>query len=130
MGVTRQTLSELQERLSEGHDNGHVSLAELGRLLGKAGRGFPYSRSYMSKLLSGSKPISPKLAYAARLVMIGLAAMDERLWSDPFPTFEGRPVEKLQQAQEEGTDWTSLYVWDTEVRAFVDALIELIVRGG
>jgi len=127
--VTRELLLELLETLSQSRADGPVSRAEFGQMLGKAGGRYLYSRSYVSKLLHGKVPITPQIEYAARILMIGMAGMGERIWSDPFPIFQGGPVSKLQQAKETGVRWQEIYVQDAQVRSFVDALIDLIIRG-
>ena len=127
--ITRDTLRDLLETLSCSRPDGPLSLQEFGEMLGKAAGRYRYSRSYMSHLLRGTFPITPRIAQAARILMLGVAAIDDRPWTDPFPTFSGSPVEKLKQAKEAEVPWQELYVQDANVRVFVDALIDLITRG-
>jgi len=127
--LTCETLQALREALSKGRTDGSVSLREFGEMLGRAADRWPYSKSYVSKLLRGKSPITPRVERAARILMVGAAGVDERPWADPFPTFSGSPVEKLIQAKKAEIPWQEVYVQDVEVRTFVDALLELITRG-
>ena len=97
----------------------------LGRAIGRQ----PYSRSYVFQLLHDVKPITPRVDHAARILMLGAAALDGRWLVDPMPIFEGGPIQKLQAAQEVGVSWQELYASDTGVRGFIDTLIDLITRG-
>ena len=105
-----------------------MTLREFGRMLGRAIGRQPYSRSYVHQLLHGDKPITPPVERAARVLMLGAAALDEDGLADPMPTFEGEPVEKMKAARAAGFGWQELYVRDAEVREFVDALMNRIVR--
>lgn len=127
--ITRQSLLGLRETLSRSAPHGELSLSDFGRMLGRAADRYPYSRSYVSKLLAGTKPITPQVARAVRVLMVSAAALEEKDGVDPGPTFRGEPVNKLKSARSSGVDWQGLYVQDPEVRAFVDALIDLITRG-
>jgi len=127
--ITRISLIGLRETLSESSGNGQLSLSDLGRMLGRAANRYPYSRSYVSKLLKGQKPITPQVARAVRVLMVSVAALEEKDWIDPSPAFEGGPVAKLRKGKAEGVDWQSLYTSDVHVRQFVDALVDLITRG-
>lgn len=127
--ITRTSLIGLRETLSESDDNGQLSLSDFGRMLGRAANRFPYSRSYVSKLLAGTKPITPTVARAVRVLMVSVAALEEKDWIDPAPTFEGGPVERLKAARAEGIDWQDLYATNGDVRQFVDALVDIITRG-
>ena len=115
--------------LSESSPDGLLSLSNFGRMLGRAANRYPYSRSYVSKLLAGTKPITPQVARAVRVLMVSAAALDEKDWIDPLPTFEGEPIEKLKAARSSGVDWQDLYARDANVRAFIDTLIDFIARG-
>jgi len=127
--ITRISLIGLRETLSESSGNGQLSLSDLGRMLGRAANRYPYSRSYVSKLLKGQKPITPQVARAVRVLMVSVAALDEKDWIDPMPGFEGGPIDKLRAARVEGVNWQDLYASDADVRAFVDTLVDVIVRG-
>jgi len=127
--ITRQSLLDLRETLSRSAPHAELSLSDFGRMLGRAADRYPYSRSYVSKLLAGTKPITPQVARAVRVLMVSAAVLEEKDWVDPGPTFRGEPVNKLKSARSSGADWQGLYVQDPEVRAFVDALIDLIARG-
>ena len=127
--ITRKTLFDLRETLSESRGDGELSLSDFGRILGRAANRYPYSRSYVSKLLAGTKPITPQVARAVRVLMVSVAALDEKDWIDPLPTFEGEPIEKLKAARSSGVDWQDLYARDANVRTFVDTLIDLITKG-
>jgi len=127
--ITRISLIGLRETLSESNGNGQVSLSDFGRMLGKAANRYPYSRSYVSKLLKGQKPITSQVARAARVLMVSAAALDEKDWIDPLPTFDGGPVARLKAARADGIDWPELYAQDACVREFVDTLVDVIVRG-
>jgi len=127
--ITRDTLCDLLETLSQSRPDGPLSLREFGEMLGKAARQYPYSRSYVSKLLRGQKPITPKVASAISVLRLAVAAMDDRTWTDPFPTLPGSPIEKLKQAREADIPWQEMYLQDANVRAFIDSLIDLITRG-
>lgn len=127
--ITRDMLRELLETLSQSRSDGRLSLREFGKMLGKAAGRYPYSRSYISHLLRGTFPITPQIARATRVLMLGVAGIDDRPWSDPFPVFSGSPVEKLKQAKEAEIPWQEVYVQDAHVRSFVDTLIDLITRG-
>lgn len=128
-GVTRTSLFELRETLSQSGGNEHLSLADFGRMLGKAAGRYPYSRSYVSKLLQGTKPITEQVARGARVLMVSVAALEEKDWIDPIPDFQGGPIDKLKQARAEGVEWQDLYATNADVRAFVDTLVDVIVRG-
>jgi len=123
------TLQSLRNALSEGLEGNPLTLKEFGCLLGGAVERKPYSKSYVHALLSGNRPIIGQVERAARVLMVGLAALNERSWIDPLPTFEGAPVEQLKRARESGVSWQDLYARDAAVRAFVDALLEMISRG-
>ena len=127
--ITRTSLISLREMLSESSPDGLLSLSNFGRMLGRAANRYPYSRSYVSKLLAGTKPITPQVARAVRVLMVSAAALDEKDWIDPLPTFEGEPIEKLKAARSSGVDWQDLYARDANVRAFIDTLIDFIARG-
>jgi len=127
--ITPNTLSDLVETLSQRAPDGKLSLTDFGQMLGKAANRYPYSRSYVSKLLAGTKPITPQVARAARAIMVSVAALDEKDWIDPLPSFTGGPIDKLKAAQAEGVSWQDLYATNADVRAFVDALIDFIIRG-
>lgn len=127
--ITRMSLIGLRETLSESGDSGQLSLSDFGRMLGRAANRYPYSRSYVSKLLAGTKPITPQVARAVRVLMVSAAALEEKDWIDPLPRFEGGPIEKLKTARAEGIDWPELYARDANVREFVDTLVDVIVRG-
>lgn len=127
--ITRDMLCDLLETLSCSRPDGRLSLREFGEMLGKAAGRYPYSRSYISHLLRGTFPITPRVAEAARILMLGVAGIDNRPWSDPFPVFSGSPVEKLMQAKKAEIPWQEMYVQDANVRSFVDALVDLITRG-
>jgi len=127
--ITRTSLIGLRETLSESGGNGQLSLSDFGRMLGRAANRYPYSRSYVSKLLAGTKPITPQVARAVRVLMVSTAALEEKDWIDPLPRFEGGPVERLKVARAEGVDWQGLYAADANVKMFVDALIDIITRG-
>ena len=81
----------------------------------------------MHQLLHGDKPITPPVERAARVLMLGAAALDGDGLADPRPTFEGEPIEKMKAARAAGFGWHELYVRDAEVREFVDALMNRIV---
>jgi hypothetical protein len=53
----------------------------------------------------------------------------ERSTIDPPPRSAGRAIEKLKEAQASGVGWQTLYEADVDVRAFVDHLVDVIVRG-
>ena len=127
--LTCEALQALKEALSEGRAAGPLSLREFGEMLGGAVGHQAYGKGYVSKLLRGKTPISPRVAKAARVLMVGLAGLEERAWIDPLPTFDGAPVEQLKRASESGVSWQDLYARDAGVRAFVDALLEMISRG-
>jgi hypothetical protein len=127
--ITRNALINLRETLSESSGNGQLSLADFGRILGKAAGRYPYSRSYVSKLLRGAKPITPQVARAARVLMVSAAALEVKDWIDPLPSFDGGPIDKLKAARAEGVDWQDLYATSADVRAFVDTLVDVICRG-
>lgn len=122
-------LQSLRNVLSERLEGGPLTLKEFGRLLGGAVERKPYSKAYVHALLNGNRPIIGQVARAARVLMVGGAGLDERDWVDLLPTFEGGPVGKLKAARAEGVPWAELYAGDADVRAFVDALIDLITRG-
>ena len=128
-GVTHASLKELRETLSQSGDMDGMSLSDFGRLLGKAANRYPYSRSYVSKLLAGTKPITPQVARGARVLMVSAAALEEKDWIDPLPRFEGGPIEKLKAARADGVEWQELYATNADVRAFVDTLVDVVVRG-
>lgn len=123
------TLQALKEALSEGRPDGSLTLREFGKILGRAVDRRAYSKSYVCRLLRGKEPISPRVGRAARVLMVGVAALDERSWMDPLPSFEGEPIKQLKEAREWGVGWWGLYVSNPEVRAFVDALVDIITRG-
>ena len=127
--VTRVSLISLRETLSESGGSGEISLTDFGRMLGRAANRYPYSRSYVSKLLAGTKPITPQVARAARVLMVSVAALEKKDWIDPLPGFTGGPIDKLKQARAEGVSWQDLYATNAGVRAFVDTLVDVIVRG-
>jgi hypothetical protein len=127
--ITRQSLLDLRETLSRSAPHAELSLSDFGRMLGRAADRYPYSRSYVSKLLAGTKPITPQVARAVRVLMVSAAVLEEREEMGSGPTFRGEPVNKLKSARSSGADWQGLYVQDAEVRAFVDALIDLITSG-
>ena len=127
--ITRTSLISLREMLSESSPDGLLSLSNFGRMLGRAANRHPYSRSYVSKLLAGTKPITPQVARAVRVLMVNAAALEKKDWIDPLPTFEGGPIEKLKAARSSGVDWQDLYARDVNVRTFVDTLLDLIARG-
>ena len=128
-GITHHSLIALRETLSQSSPTGKLSLTEFGRILGKAARGFPYSRSYISKLLTERKIITPQVARAARVLMVSAAALEQKDWMDPPASFDGGPIAQLKKAKTEGVSWQGLYASNAEVRAFVDALVDVIVRG-
>lgn len=125
---TAEKLQALRKALSAGRD-GLLPLRPFGKLLGAAVGGRPYSKGWVSRLLRGKKPITDRVARAAHILTMGIAALDEHDWRDPLPTFQGGPVEKLKAAQGEEMHWTELYAQDQDIREFVDTLIELITRG-
>jgi hypothetical protein len=127
--ITRNILSSLLEVLSQSAPGGKLSLTDFGAVLGRAAKRYPYSRSYISKLLAGSKPITPQIARAARVLMVSAAALQEKDWIDPLPAFDGVPVAKLKAGREAGVAWQDLYATNADVRAFVDTLVDIIVRG-
>ena len=98
-------------------------------MLGKAAGRRSYHKSYVWKLLRGEDEISAQVAHAARVLMLGAAALEERSWIDPPPHFEGEPIDKLKGAQASGVGWQDIYAADADVRRFVDALMDVIVRG-
>lgn len=127
--VTVNSLSGLLETLSESAPDGKLSLTDFGRMLGQATNRPPYSRSYISKLLAGTKPITEQVARGARVLMVSAAALEEKDWIAPIPDFQGGPIDKLREARAEGVEWQDLYATDTDVRLFIDTLVDVIVRG-
>ena len=127
--VTRESLFGLVETLAQSAPAGELSLSDFGAMLGRAANRYPYSRSYVSKLLAGTKPITEQVARGARALMVSAAALEEKDWIDPLPEFSGGPVDKLRAARVQGNSWQDLYATDTDVRAFVDTLVDIIVRG-
>ena len=127
--LTYKTLQVLKEALSDGHVGGPLSLRDFGEMLGRAADRPAYGKGYVSKLLRGIEPITPKVTRAARILMVGVAGLDERDWVDPLPSFKGGPVEKLKAARSAGVAWAELYAGDANVREFVDTLVDLIARG-
>jgi len=123
------TLQSLRNALSEGLEGHPLTLKELGCLLGGAVERKPYSKSYVHALLNGNKPIIGQVERAARVLMVGLAALDERDWIDPLPTFKGGPIAQLKAARESGLSWQDLYTSNPDVRVFVDSLLDIITRG-
>ena len=126
---TAQNLQALRTALSAGRVDGLLPLRAFGKMLGRAVDRRPYNKGWVSKLLRGKEPVTDRIARAAHILTIGLATLDEHDWTDPLPTFDGGPVEKLKAARGEGVAWTELYAQDADVREFVDMLIELITRG-
>ena len=129
MTVTRETLQALKDTLSENRAEGPLTLREFGEMLGKAAGRRPYHKSYVWKLLRGEDEISAQVEHAARVLMLGAAALEERSWIDPLPHLEGGPIDKLKGAQASGVGWQKLYAADADVRRFVDVLMDVIVRG-
>jgi len=127
--ITPETLSNLREALSQNEYGRRISLTEFGRMLGRAANRYPYSRSYVSKLLAGTKPITPQVARACRVLMVSAAALDEKEWVKPLPTFDGGPVAMLKAGKESGIAWQDLYATNADVRAFVDTLVDVVTRG-
>jgi hypothetical protein len=127
--ITVNILSDLVETLSQSAPDGKLSLTDFGRLLGQAAGRPPYSRSYISKLLAGTKPVTDQVARGARALMVSVAALEEKDWIDPIPEFQGRPIDKLRQARESGLHWQDLYATNADVRLFIDTLVDVIVRG-
>lgn len=127
--LTYKTLQMLREALSDGRVDGPLSLREFGEMLGCAVGRQAYGKGYVSKLLRGKEPVTSRVARAARILIVGVAALNEWDWVDPLPTFEGGPIEKLKAARAEGIPWAELYAGDVNVREFVDTLVDLITRG-
>lgn len=127
--LTCETFQSLKDALSERLGEGPLSLREFGKILGRAVDRRPYTKSYMSELLRGKKVITPRVEKAARILLLGVAGLDDARLTDPMPRFEGGPVARMQAARARGVKWQELYVGDQDVRAFVDTLVELILRG-
>ena len=127
--IVPQTLQTLKDILAEQQSNGSMTLEAFGQMLGNAIKRKPYSRSYLHHLLKGKKPITAQIDRAARILMLNAASMSERPLTDPMPIFDNGPIGKLKAAQAEGVNWQELYVADVGVRAFVDVLIEVLLRG-
>jgi hypothetical protein len=97
----------------------------LGRAIGRK----PYSKSYVHELLNGKRPITDRIDRAARILMLGAAALGEERVTDLMPAFDGSPIEKMKAAQKVGIEWQELYARDKEVRELVNTLVDLIIRG-
>ncbi len=106
-----------------------MTLREFGRMLGRAIGRKPYSRSYVYRLLRGEKPITPRIDRAARILMLGAAALGEERVTNPMPAFYGGPIEKMKAAQTANIEWQELYARDADVRRFVDTLVDMMIRG-
>jgi hypothetical protein len=122
--IDAQTLRNLRDRLSQGRADGPVTLREFGQPLGRTIGRQPYSRSYVCQLLHGVKPITPPIEQAARALMSTVETLDEGGWT----AREGQPLEKMRAARAAGVSWQELCGRDAEVRAFVDGLMDRIVR--
>ena len=127
--VDAQTLRALKDNLSESRTDGSMTLREFGRMLGRAIGRQPYSRSYVYQLLHEDRPITPPIERAARILRLGAAALDGPGLSEARPTFEGAPIGKLKEAHAAGVGWQEVYVRNTDVQRFVDALMSMIMRG-
>jgi len=127
--ITPESLQLLRERLSDEGGDGAVSLAQFGKLLGGAIGRYPYSRSYVSKLLAGKAVITPRIAEAAQALMVYAAVQKANGGSEGRPSFDGQPIEKMKAAEAQGIGWQELYAQDAGVRQFVDALMNVILGG-
>lgn len=123
------TLLALKEALAKQQPNEALTLQEFGKILGQAVGKAGYSRSYVCQLLKGQKVITPRVEKAARILLLGVAGLDDAQLTDPMPRFEGGPLARMHAARAQGVSWQELYASDPDVRAFVDTLIELILRG-
>lgn len=98
-------------------------------MLGWAVNQQPYGKSYGSRLLCGKLPITPRVERAARILLSGMEATDERCMGGSTPIFESEPIEKLEGARAGTLGWQELYASNAKVREFVDTLIDIIIKG-
>jgi len=127
--IDSSSLLALKEALAKQQPSGALTLQEFGKLLGRAVGRHRFSRSYVCQLLHGQKVITPRVEQAVRILLLGMAGLEDVRLTDPMPSFEGGPVARMQAGKAEGIGWQELYVSNQDVRGFVDTLIELILRG-